>query len=391
MIWNVRASLETDLERFFRQMNGAGSADFAPHASAFSKARRHLKASAFRSLNDLLIELSGEHGLRDERWHGLRLLAIDGSTLRLPKAAPEITDYFGGSPSNNGTFLPLAQISFLYDVQNHLIVDAVIAPYQVAENVQAFELVRRNLGPSDCSIYDRGYSGPKIIASVLAQKSHFVIRMSLGKSKQVCDFLESGEEQAIFPYEFDDDLIGDYGKAGLSVPKHTSLRLIRVALDTGETEVLLTNLTDHEKYPLEEFKDLYHTRWGVEEGFKTFKCQVEVENWTGKSVVSIEQDFYARILSQNIAASMAEAVQPILEKRTRHRKHSYQVNGKRALGVIRDEFCKLIGSGGRIAHRLLDVIMNRLMRSPSIVRPGRSFPHHTSRRVPPAPPCKPIS
>src|SRR5690606_3204913 len=209
--------------------------------------------------------------------------------------------------------------------------------------------------------------------------------------KQVCDFLESGEEQAIFPYEFDDDLIGDYGKAGLSVPKHTSLRLIRVALDTGETEVLLTNLTDQEKYPLEEFKDLYHTRWGVEEGFKTFKCQVEIENWTGKSVLSIEQDLYARILSQNIAASMAQAIQPILEDRTRHCKHSYRVNKKRAIGVIRDEFCKLIRSAGAIAHQLLNTIMNRFLRSPSIVRSGRSFPHGTPRRVPPAAPYKPIA
>ena len=42
------------------------------------------------------------------------------------------------------------------------------------------------------------------------------------------------------------------------------LRLIRVELESGEIEVLITSLTDEQKFPYEIFMDLYHKRWLVE-------------------------------------------------------------------------------------------------------------------------------
>ncbi|MCF8057606.1 MAG: hypothetical protein K9K37_13340 [Desulfocapsa sp.] len=46
------------------------------------------------------------------------------------------------------------------------------------------------------------------------------------------------------------------------------LRLIRLELESGETEVLITSLTDMEQSPHDLFADLYHDRWPVEEDYK---------------------------------------------------------------------------------------------------------------------------
>ena len=40
------------------------------------------------------------------------------------------------------------------------------------------------------------------------------------------------------------------------------LRLIRVELEDGEVEVLITHLMDEQAFPASEFKELYHLRWG---------------------------------------------------------------------------------------------------------------------------------
>jgi hypothetical protein len=40
------------------------------------------------------------------------------------------------------------------------------------------------------------------------------------------------------------------------------------------------------------FKELYYLRWGIEENYKRLKQWVEIENFSGKSVLSIQQDFY---------------------------------------------------------------------------------------------------
>jgi hypothetical protein len=42
-----------------------------------------------------------------------------------------------------------------------------------------------------------------------------------------------------------------------------SLRLVRIELDSGEVEVLITSLTDSQTYPHDIFMDLYHKRWPV--------------------------------------------------------------------------------------------------------------------------------
>ncbi len=78
------------------------------------------------------------------------------------------------------------------------------------------------------------------------------------------------------------------------------LRLIRVDLANGETEILITSLIDKDLYPYDIFAELYHQRWFVEEDYKKLKCWIEVENFTGKTVLSVYQDFHARVFSKNM-------------------------------------------------------------------------------------------
>jgi hypothetical protein len=115
LIWNFRSALHLDPERFFDQ---EGDPE-APHPTAFSKARAFLKASAFVDLNDALVATARDHALGDHRWHGLRLLAMDGSTLRLIKGSTEIAAHFGEAECRQGTSPPLARMSYLYEVRSN--------------------------------------------------------------------------------------------------------------------------------------------------------------------------------------------------------------------------------------------------------------------------------
>jgi hypothetical protein len=104
------------------------------------------------------------------------------------------------------------------------------------------------------------------------------------------------------------------------------LRLIRVELESGETEVLITSLTDMEQYPRELFADLYHERWSVEGSYKVMKCRIEIENFTGQSELSVYQDFHACVLSHNITAMLANVAQDGMEQTTDHRRLPYKIN-----------------------------------------------------------------
>lgn len=83
------------------------------------------------------------------------------------------------------------------------------------------------------------------------------------------------------------------------------LRFICIKLRTGEKEILITSLIDHQKYPYRIFSGLYQLRWPVEESYKTMKSRLEIENFSGKSCLAINQDFYAKIFSCNLTTILA--------------------------------------------------------------------------------------
>jgi hypothetical protein len=49
----------------------------------------------------------------------------------------------------------------------------------------------------------------------------------------------------------------------LNLPNEIKVRFVRVLLDTGEYEVLVTNLFDEEEFPTEEFKTIYYLRSAI--------------------------------------------------------------------------------------------------------------------------------
>jgi IS4 transposase len=74
---------------------------------------------------------------------------------------------------------------------------------------------------------------------------------------------------------------------------------------------------DPVEYEASLFKALYHLRWGIEENYKRLKQWVEIENFSGKSALSVKQDFYAKIIASNLTSLMALAAQKEVDKRKR--------------------------------------------------------------------------
>ena len=98
----------------------------------------------------------------------------------------------------------------------------------------------------------------------------------------------------------------------------------------------MTNLLDTQRYPVPAFKALYHTRWQIEEGYKRQKSWLEIENFTGKSVLSVQQDYHARILSLNLTAIAVFATQTASRSDVTAPKIRYQINFAQALSTMKD-------------------------------------------------------
>jgi len=365
----VKGSYQAELDRFFQAITRSRMAKRIVSKAAFAKARMKLKFEAFIELNRHLInEFNSVFQCRT--WHGFRLLAIDGTTLTLPKIS-EIIDHFGVWNCRQGDPCPKARASQLYDPLNKLTINAVSNPKNIGEREQARHLLSGIL-PNSLILLDRGYPAFWLFKLILLQHAEFCARICR-KWKIVRQFIRSGKKEKIIALKPSTAAIKYCQELGLDI-KPMRLRLIRVELDSGEIEVLITSLIDKKTYPHDIFCELYHERWPVEEDYKIMKCRIEMEAFTGQSVLSVYQDFHANVFAKNLVAVLTFPIQAVLESSGVKQKHVHQINVAQALGKAKHLVVLLFQRTSRTIKELIREFIEVMLITTEPVRPGRKYP-----------------
>ena len=344
--------------------------------SALTQARKNLSHTAFIDLNQQAVNAYYTAHPEIKTWHGYRLCAIDGSQIRMPDE-PDIVEAFGVNPGKeNQKDCPLALASVYYDVLNHISIDSSINHTKASERECAASHLN-HAHPDDLSILDRGYNAFWLYALYVTKNQPFCMRAKINRGLLFKQFAESGKAQTVITLEPNKRSVEQCIEKGLPTCP-LKLRLIRVELD-GEIEVLITNLMDEEALPTGEFKELYHLRWGVEENYKRLKQWVEIENFSGKSVLSVYQDFYAKVLTTNLTAMVANAAQKQVDKATAHRKYAYQVNFAQALSKIKNTLLELLWLSTQKLQRRLKELIDHMACTIEPIRKGRSYSRPKSK------------
>ena len=130
----------------------------------------------------------------------------------------------------------------------------------------------------------------------------------------------------------------------LGLPTELALRFVSVRLPTGELEVLVTTLSDEEKYPTECFADLYHQRWAIETCYLMLKSRLDLENWTGQTVEAVFQDFHASVLLANLESLLTRPAQEALAKRKTPQTREQQVNRSVSYHALKHRLFELLQS-----------------------------------------------
>ena len=148
--------------------------------------------------------------------------------------------------------------------------------------------------------------------------------------------------------------------------------MLRIPLNTGEVEVLATSMLDTQLYPYAVFKELYHNRWPVEEDYKVMKFRIEVENWSGKSVLSIYQKFHAKVFSKNLTAILAIPAQKVVAEESQDKKYTYHVNMTNAFSKMKDTIVLIFQRTTLLP--ILELLWQVMIKTIEPIRPGRYFP-----------------
>jgi hypothetical protein len=349
---------------------------------AYCKAKHKFKHTAFLELNKTaVVETMYENG-NYKTWRGLRLLGIDGSKIQLPDT-DEIKEAFGSMPYVNKTHdvsgeHNFALASICYDILNRIAINAQFLPchtYEVDAAAKHLQCMQTN----DLGIYDRGYASFRMLALLSQSKGNFLIRCPSGRFKVATTMLRGeGDDDIVCEINAPAGFTKDLKNQGL--PTSLTVRFVRVALDNGEYEVLVTSLLEQQEFPTSDFKELYYLRWGVETFFGILKTRLGLENFSGYYPEAIRQDFFSTVFLCGIESIfIADSEETLNKQRGGLPK---KVNKAVSFNAIKDKAFELFLSdeSQEQAIQTLDALF---LTNPTRIRKDRNPPRkpHAASRV----------
>lgn len=372
-----KRSLSVELQDFFESLGIEGQ---AATKGAFSQQRTKLRPHFFQAWNKWLAECFYHYyGEKAKHWRGFRLYAVDGSTTYLVDRS-EVTEHFG-TQSNQFGSVPMARIVQIHDVLNNITVWGDIRPFRESEKRIFMERIPY-LYKDSLTLFDRGFPSFLLFYLMASQEIplHFLARCPVNFNKQVIDFMKSGKDSLTTHWTPNIDSIKSLHEFGYVVTRKTSIkiRMVRVVLESGEPEVLVTNLYDDQKYTVDDLYHLYGLRWGIETSYGVQKNQQQMEQFSGHRVICIQQDYAAGLFTANLQSLIEKQCDPYIETLNKRRKHKSKINRNVSWASLKNNIVRLFLEED--IESILKTLQEKFQRNVELVRPGRKIPRLYKRK-----------
>ena len=117
-------------------------------------------------------------------------------------------------------------------------------------------------------------------------------------------------------------------------------------------------------------KELYHLRWGIECLYGVLKERLKVDNFTGKTVISVKQDFYATILLIGLESILTQQAEMQLFNKYRQNQHRQTVNNMASFNAINNFVIELFSRCSEV-DKLMKTLTSCFVKDPTYVKRER--------------------
>jgi hypothetical protein len=256
--------------------------------SSFCAARRKLDEEVFKSANQKILAAYADASRY--LWLGHRLFAVDGSKINLPRQLLSC----GYALPGKTAYYPQGLLSCLYQLRSRLPFDFNLSPHG-NERLSAIAHMEV-LEPDDAVVYDRGYFSYLLLHRHWQAGIHAIFRLQENSSSGITAFLASPQtdtEISLLPSpQIQKQIRSQYPDIDVIPLK---LRLIKYKI--ADTVFCLgTTLLDSHRYRWQDFIDVYHGRWGIEELYKVSKQIFNIEDFHAKTQRGVKQEIFAHFV-----------------------------------------------------------------------------------------------
>ncbi|HVV85748.1 MAG TPA: IS4 family transposase [Kofleriaceae bacterium] len=233
-----------------------------------------------------------------DRWRGLALYGVDGTTLRVADS-DENRAFFGSQSAGAGRGVsgyPLVRLVVLMALRSHVLAAAEFGPYR-DERIYASPLWSA-VPDHSLVVVDRLYLQASILVplTTTGHNRHWLTRAKSTTKYKVLQRLGIGDDLV-------EITVSDKARRqDPTLPPTFRARAIRYQRKGHAPQVLLTSLLDPKQYPADELRSVYHVRWELELGFGEIKTDLleRLETIRSKSPATVEQELWGILIAYNL-------------------------------------------------------------------------------------------
>lgn len=269
---------------------------------AFVQARNKLPIRFFHVLIRLLTSAFLNQHDASCRFGGLRLLALDGTCVDLPRWK-RLRDYFGFTKNNLGDQKTQARLVILQLALVRMPLRYALAPLKLGERLVGGWLLK-GLLPRDLVLMDMGFFSFGLFWRIQQKQAYFATRLMSGMKFRTLKWL--GDQDRLVEW-----MPSNRKWKSKFMPASMTLRVIEYQIPGFRPTAIVTNLLDVELISRDQWVGLavsepghqrldiglYHRRWEIETSFKELKVQQGMEgNLRGRTPQAIRYEVAGHML-----------------------------------------------------------------------------------------------
>jgi hypothetical protein len=214
------------------------------------------------------------------RWHGLRPIAADKTTLALPESQ-SLWKRFGAHKGQQGLGPIAVELCCLFDLFSRAPLRFVYGKVCTSEHKLILKLIRA-LKKRDLLLIDSGFYYCATFIKILRRQAHFIIPAKTNNRPKVLRTLGQGDYLCQIKDSHD----------------HTTLtvRVLFVYRNGFRRRRLVTSLLDPSLFPASELARLYHMRWDIETFYRDFKHTLRATCWHCRKPTSFHQELLVHMI-----------------------------------------------------------------------------------------------
>jgi putative transposase len=317
----------------------------SPDTGAYTRARDKLVEPVLQRLVYGLADELESRVPPDWLWLGRHVKLGDGTTLLTADTDANQAEWPQARTQKPGLGFPILRMVVLLSLATAALCGLAIAPYkgkETGEPALLRELLDR-FQSGDVFVGDCAYCSYFMLALLLGGGVDVVTRQHQRRRTDFRSGQRLGEADHVVVWQRPECPEWMDEETYVAIPETLTVRELKVQVNVPGFRVrelvVVTTLTDAERYPREEIAKLFRLRWHVELDLRNIKTSLRLDDLRGKTPASVRREIWVHWLAHNLIRKvMAQAA---LRQETVPRQLSFAaalaaVNGAWGLATVAD-------------------------------------------------------